>query len=255
MARPSQNFTVAVYHAPAFDAVAAVGVVTAAVAVFVAVGLSLPGGLGSLAAAQLLGLGAVPVVAAVATRRPLSSLGLGRPTPLALAGAALFGATFWYANLRLWAPLLEVLDQGELPALQERLLSSEVSLQLLAIAAVPALCEELTMRGVLARSLSSLGGPLAVVISAAVFAAFHMSAIRFGPTLALGIALGAMTLRTGTIWPAVVAHLFNNAAALLVAGGAITAPAWLASHPDLGLAAAVLVAGAGIAAAARPPAS
>jgi hypothetical protein len=71
MARPSQNFTQPVYHAPAFDAVAAVGVVTAAVAVFFLVGLFLAPGLGALAGAQLIGLGAVPIAIAVVQRRPL----------------------------------------------------------------------------------------------------------------------------------------------------------------------------------------
>jgi membrane protease YdiL (CAAX protease family) len=256
MARPSQNFTQPVYHAPAFDAVAAVGVVTAAVAVFFLVGLFLAPGLGALAGAQLIGLGAVPIVVAVVQRRPLLALGVGRPDPLAMVGAAIFGATFWYVNLRVWGPLVELLDRGELPALQARILAAgDLPVQLLAVAVVPALCEELAMRGVLARSLAPIGHGFAIVVSAAAFAGFHLSAVRFGPTLTLGLALSAMAIRTGTIWPSAIAHGLNNAAALLIATGAIALPSAIDDHPAVALAVAVTLAGGGIALAVRRPSS
>jgi membrane protease YdiL (CAAX protease family) len=257
MARPSQNFTPPVYHAPAFDAVSAVGVATAAVAAFILVAAALPPGLPALAAAQGIGLAGVPIGAALVLRRPLVSLGLGRPRALAIVGAALFGASFWYANLRAWSPLIELLDQGELPALERRLLGgADLPWRLIAIALVPAVCEELTMRGALARSLHPLGTRLAVVVSAAAFAAFHMSLLRMGPTFALGLVLATVTLRTGTIWPAVTAHLLNNAVALLVADDAIPHVAALtSSHPTAALGVALLLAGGGIALAMKRPAS
>ena len=257
MARPSQNFTPPVYHAPAFDAVAAVGVATGAVAAFILAAAALPVGLPALAVAQIIGLAGVPITAALVLRRPLTSLGLGRPRPGAMLGAALFGATFWYVNLALWSPLIHVLDQSELPALERRLLGgASLPWRLLVIALVPAVCEELTMRGALARSLQPLGARLAVVISAAAFAAFHMSLLRLGPTFALGLVLGAFTVRTGTIWPAVIAHLLNNAIALLVADEALPVVATItASHPWLSLVGAALLAGGGIALATRRPAS
>jgi membrane protease YdiL (CAAX protease family) len=245
-----------VYHAPAFDAVAAVGVVTAAVALFFVVGFSMPPGLASIAIPQLVGLGLLPICVTLAQRRPLVTLGLGRPDPIAVAGAAVFGASFWYVNLHVWGPLVEVLDTGELPRLQERILSGgDLPVQLLAVAVVPALCEELTMRGVLARSLAPIGHGFAIVVSAAAFAGFHLSAVRFGPTLTLGLALAAMAIRTGTMWPSAMAHLLNNAAALLVATGAVALPAWADDHPALALAVAVTLSGGGIALAARRPAS
>jgi membrane protease YdiL (CAAX protease family) len=257
MARPSQNFTPPVYHAPAFDAVAAVGVATGAVAAFILVAALLPPGLPSLVLAQIAGLAGVPIGAALLRRRPLAALGLARPRLLPLVGAALFGATFWYVNLRVWSPLIGLLDQSELPALERRLLGGpSLSWRLLAIAVVPALCEEITMRGALARSLQPLGARTAVVISAVAFAAFHMSFLRLGPTFTLGLVLGVLALRTGTIWPAVVAHLANNALALLVADDALPPiTAVTTAHPDVVLAVALLLAGGGIALAMKRPSS
>jgi membrane protease YdiL (CAAX protease family) len=257
MARPSQNFTPPVYHAPAFDAVAAVGVATGAVAAFILVAAALPPGLPALALAQVIGLAGVPIGAALLLRRPLASLGLARPRALALVGAALFGATFWYVNLRTWSPLIGLLDQSELPALERRLLGGpSLPWRLLAIAVVPAVCEELVMRGALARSLQPLGTRTAILISAAAFAAFHVSLLRLGPTFTLGLVLGALVLRTGTLWPAVVAHLVNNALALLVADNALPGITEITTaHPDLVLVGALAVAGGGIALAMKRPSS
>jgi len=262
MARPDQNFTATVYHAsPAarvaapFDPVEAVAVVTAAVALFLVFASSLSGPLG-IVVAQLVGA-AVPLAWAAARRRSLAALGFGRPRLAPLAGAVLLGATFWYVNLQIARPLLDHFGRGELPSLERTVLAGDSSLmRLLAFALVPAVCEELLMRGVLARSLVPIGPRVAVVASALAFALFHLSAVRFAPTLLLGLVLATLAVRTGTIWASIVTHLLNNAMALLVSDGTLQPLANLIDrHPDAALAVAAVGSLAGIALGARSSAS
>jgi membrane protease YdiL (CAAX protease family) len=77
----------------------------------------------------------------------------------------------------------------------------------IAIAAAPALFEETTVRGVLLPSLVGwLSGTGAVVASAVVFALMHADPYRFAFTFAVGAALGLLRLRTGSLWPSILAH-------------------------------------------------
>ena len=77
----------------------------------------------------------------------------------------------------------------------------------IAIAAAPALFEETTVRGVLLPSLRpSLGGLGAVLVSAVVFALMHADPYRFAFTFAVGVALGLLRVRTGSLWPSMLAH-------------------------------------------------
>ncbi len=52
-----------------------------------------------------------------------------------------------------------------------------------------------------------------------VFALFHMELARLLPTAAIGVVLAALTLATGSIFPAMLWHALNNALAI-VAGRA-----------------------------------
>ncbi len=77
----------------------------------------------------------------------------------------------------------------------------------IAIAAAPAVFEEITVRGVLLPSLRPLLGPTAAVLtSAVVFAAMHLDLYRFAFTFAVGAALGLLRVRTGSLWPSILAH-------------------------------------------------
>ncbi|MBM3956803.1 MAG: CPBP family intramembrane metalloprotease, partial [Gemmatimonadetes bacterium] len=79
--------------------------------------------------------------------------------------------------------------------------------------------EEVFFRGFLLPGIAGrLGAPAAVVISSALFAGFHVDPGAFAPTLLLGAALAWIYLRTGSIWPGVVAHGAQNALALWLAG-------------------------------------
>ena len=81
---------------------------------------------------------------------------------------------------------------------------------ILAVAVTPAVCEELFFRGVVLSGLRSLGKWPAVTISALLFALAHASIYRLLPTLALGIMLGYLVWKTGSIVTSMILHALNN---------------------------------------------
>jgi membrane protease YdiL (CAAX protease family) len=81
------------------------------------------------------------------------------------------------------------------------------------IALVPAVVEELMFRGVLQTILVrwTKNVHAAVWITAILFSAFHMEFFGFLPRLLLGVLLGYFVAWSGSIWPAVWGHFINNA--------------------------------------------
>lgn len=85
------------------------------------------------------------------------------------------------------------------------------------IAVIPAIGEELMFRGIILRVFKqwSKNAHLAVWISAIIFSAIHLQFFGFFPRLILGALFGYMVIWTGSIWPAMIAHFINNAAAVI----------------------------------------
>lgn len=77
--------------------------------------------------------------------------------------------------------------------------------------------EEVVFRGlVLSRLRRVMPGWLAVVLSALVFGALHGQIIWICYATVLGLIFGLMVLRTGSLWPSLVAHIvFNGLGQLL----------------------------------------
>lgn len=170
------------------------------------------------------------------------ALGLRRPSGQVLVGALLVGATFWYLNLVLVAPIF-----AEHTSVSDRALASglaegyPLAVELLILTLVPALCEEVLVRGAITRGLAARYGPVvAVVLSSGYFALLHLSLARALPTLVLGGLLAVAVLRTGSIVPGMIIHALNNAAALLLADPGLAAVvAAIGGHPELAMSAAV----------------
>lgn len=90
---------------------------------------------------------------------------------------------------------------------------------LVLFALLPGICEELLFRGAffgLWRTKSSAWG--AVVVTALAFGLFHLSVFRFFPTFALGLILGVLRVRAGSVLPAMLAHALNNSFGMLALG-------------------------------------
>ena len=121
------------------------------------------------------------------------------------------------SGVELWMQQME--HQSEL--LTEKFLSvssySGLALNLLVMAAIPALGEELFFRGILQTVLGEkLNRHLAVWITAFIFSAIHLQFYGFLPRFLLGAALGYLFLFSGSIWASIVAHFINNALAVLL---------------------------------------
>ena len=199
-----------------------------------AVALLLVGLLAMLGTARLtapLGLRALFLLSETALALPGILTLLARPVPVAVAlglvplsrqrahyalGA---GATLWVASLGLfelqawvWPP-----DPAYLEAfrrIHDALRPSgplDALVSVAAIALVPALCEETLLRGILLPSLARTLGPGAGVLSSAfLFGAIHLDPYRFPFTFAVGIALGILRLRAGSLLAPVLAHALLN---------------------------------------------
>lgn len=86
---------------------------------------------------------------------------------------------------------------------------------LIVIALVPAIGEEMTFRGALQKTLHKKMSPyLAIIITSVIFSAMHMQFYGFVPRLILSIFLGMLYYFGGSIKLNVLAHFCNNAIAV-----------------------------------------
>ena len=85
-------------------------------------------------------------------------------------------------------------------------------INVLMIAFLPALAEEILFRGALAGLLKdwTKNVHIAVLVSSLVFAAIHLQFYGFLPRFLLGMVLGYLFFWSGSIWLPVVAHFTNN---------------------------------------------
>jgi membrane protease YdiL (CAAX protease family) len=90
---------------------------------------------------------------------------------------------------------------------------------LVMIAVLPAIGEELMFRGGVQRSLNrSFNNPhLAIWLSAIIFSAIHLQFYGFVPRMLLGAGFGYLYYFSGSIWYAMLAHFINNAYAVCAA--------------------------------------
>ncbi|WP_316735628.1 type II CAAX endopeptidase family protein [Pedobacter aquatilis] len=89
---------------------------------------------------------------------------------------------------------------------------------LVMIAVLPAIGEELMFRGGVQRSINKMFGNhhAAIWISAIIFSAIHMQFYGFVPRMLLGAGFGYLYYYSGSIWYAMLAHFLNNAYAVCV---------------------------------------
>ncbi len=86
----------------------------------------------------------------------------------------------------------------------------------LIIALIPAVAEEFMFRGLIQRSFEKGTTPVrGVIITGIIFGAYHMNPFSFIPLVIIGIYLGFLAMRSGSIWVSVVTHFFNNFLACL----------------------------------------
>ena len=90
----------------------------------------------------------------------------------------------------------------------------EYLLGLLCTAAVPAICEETLCRGIVLREYEAYGARAAIWASAIAFSLLHGAVTNLLFPLLLGLVLALLTVRTGSLYTAVIVHFAVNAFSL-----------------------------------------
>ena len=144
-------------------------------------------------------------------------LGLGRPVPRQM----LRGALAWLLYLAIAALLAPLLapDQEDITRELGTDEGSAIGLLLAGflIVLVAPLSEELFFRGFVFGGLRrGIGVAAAAVVSAMLWGSLHLASGNIGTAVQLtifGVILALLFAREGSLWPAIFAHLLNNAVA------------------------------------------
>ena len=127
---------------------------------------------------------------------------------ISIAYGLAMGVVGWQQPARLSSDLAAVFGGGGLG----------LALSALLVVLVAPLAEELAFRGVLAPALGDRWGMWpAIVVSSAVYAAYHLSLWLFFPTFVLGLALGWLAFSRRSLVPAIALHVLYNGAAVAAA--------------------------------------
>lgn len=89
-------------------------------------------------------------------------------------------------------------------------------LNIISTALFPAFAEEIVFRSYVQGCLAPCGTTASVVVSAALFALFHGNILQVPFAFLMGLILGWLFARTGSILPSVVLHFGNNLMAVLI---------------------------------------
>lgn len=76
--------------------------------------------------------------------------------------------------------------------------------------------EELLMRGYVLGGLRNRYGTAAIFISSALFAVLHLNIVQGINGFVMGVMLGVLYIRTGSIFNCMLAHIINNSVAMIV---------------------------------------
>ena len=70
--------------------------------------------------------------------------------------------------------------------------------------------EEIIFRGIILKTMQKYGNFTAIITTSILFAMFHLNLVQFAQPILIGIILGFVTVKSGSIIPAVLIHMFNN---------------------------------------------
>ncbi len=153
-----------------------------------------------------------------------------RASPWALLGALILGCSVWPFAYELYVVAKSIgmvsLDRSQLSHVEQLLRDFQNTprwLLLLTIAVIQPICEEVFFRGFLFQGLRDrFRGPLVVVVTALLFGLFHvlnptlLTPERFLPSTLLGLFLGWVCYRSGSLLPGILLHMLHNGLMLFV---------------------------------------
>lgn len=174
---------------------------------------------------QILGLGVATLLVALLSvkkseyaafmrfrlpRRPLLSFGMA--ALLMISAQPVLWMLGWL-NQQLPLPdFVMGMEQAQVEMI-ESLLTGGFALWFLVanIGVVPAICEEIMFRSYLHRLFEkALGIGTAIFIAGLVFGLYHLRLTQLLPLAAIGMLLGWMTVRSGSVFPAMLMHFMHN---------------------------------------------
>jgi ABC-2 type transport system permease protein/sodium transport system permease protein len=153
------------------------------------------------------------------------------PPRLAWPAAILLGLSLWPFAHELVVAAREVgirtLSEDQLARARELVVqwrSLPPALLMAALAIVPAVCEELFFRGYLFNALRSRTGPIMTILGTAlIFGLFHFVTVdgltleRLVPSTLMGLVLGWVCWRTGSVFPGMLLHGCHNGLLVILA--------------------------------------
>lgn len=176
------------------------------------------------------------VTALMITRRPADFLGISavpKAAPLLLAVATLIASIpamnciiEWNASITLpasleglgdWMRQMEDSAQKTVELMVDGRSVMSLVMLILVVGVFAGFSEELFFRGTVQRLMitSNFNPHVAIWVTAILFSAVHFQFFGFVPRLLLGALFGYLAYWGGTVWIAVVAHVFNNTLAAL----------------------------------------
>ncbi len=178
--------------------------------------------IGTLVVGQVAFVMGIPLALALLfAAQPARTLRLRRPQLRDLAIGLILALAIHplLAESRVWIehlfPLSDTIKQG-FAALTRTLPNLGTTLLLLAV--LPAVCEEVAFRGYILTGLERGGSPtFAVAASALMFGMMHLILQQSLAASILGLILGLIALRSGSLFPGMLFHATNNALALTLA--------------------------------------
>jgi sodium transport system permease protein len=162
------------------------------------------------------------LMAIVLTRRPLETLRLGRPSFLLTIPAAgllavcLHPAMVWLGEAIRWVYPISPAVLEQLKPLEDVFSQAPLWQALLLIALTPAICEELAFRGFILSGLRHMGHKWgAIVLASAFFGLAHGLWQQSLAAFAVGVVIGYIAVKTGSLWPGVLYHCMHNGLSLV----------------------------------------
>jgi uncharacterized protein len=149
-----------------------------------------------------------------------------------------FPFVFWLGEVNQLIPLPKWMGDLEHEAtkqMQQFLKADNIGtviLNVLIIALLPAICEEVCFRGALQRIMIHITRNvwIGIIVTSILFSALHLQFQGFLPRMFLGIILGAIYWYSGSLWPSILAHFVNNAIQVIVVS---YAPQYIEKNPPV----------------------
>lgn len=77
--------------------------------------------------------------------------------------------------------------------------------------------EEIIFRGFILRSMQKYGNLTAIIVSSILFSMFHLNLVQFVNPVLVGILLAFIAIKSESIFPSMIAHIFNNTITFMAA--------------------------------------